>query len=276
MKKEQLNINWEKSKEEVWAEISGKIAGEGADRKLQQGPLPGRRWLALAASLTLLLALSAFMRFHAIETFSGDGEKISVILPDGSVVELNSNTKFSYHPYWWRFSRTARLEGEAWFEVEKGSKFRVKSELASTEVLGTTFNIFARGDSYLVSCHSGKVSVSSHQTKDRAVLEPGSKLVMSGSGSLEVSRMKFKGDTPAWLNPMLTFTSTPLHLVFEEIERQYGIEIDHSAVPEHLYSGNFPVDIPPENVLSLLCRPFNLTYERTSGNKYLILPASPE
>jgi transmembrane sensor len=270
------SIAWDKSKEEIWADLSGEIAKEGPGSKTYGLKLLGRQWFALAASLTLLLAVTGFMRFHTVETQSLVDEICSVILPDGSAVELNSNSTLSYHPYWWRLSRSVRMEGEAWFEVEKGSRFSVESALAQTEVLGTTFNIFARGDSYQVACHSGKVSVSSRRTKDRAVLDPGKKAVLSGAGILSVSPMKYRGDTPAWLNPMIMFTSTPLGLVFEEIERQYGIAIDYSGVPEHIYSGNFSVDTPLENVLSLLCRPFNLSYELTTGEKYIIISAPSE
>lgn len=270
------SIAWEKSKEEIWAGLSGKIAEEGPESKTHGLKLHSKRWLALAASLTLLLALTGFMRFFTVETHAPANEIITVILPDGSVVELNSHSTLSYHPHWWRMARAVRLEGEAWFEVEKGSRFRVESKLAHTEVLGTSFNVFARGDSYRVSCHTGRVSVSSRQTKDRAVLDPGSKAVLSGAGTLAVSPMKYRGDTPAWLNPMVMFASTPLRMVFKEIERQYGIEIEYSGVPELIFSGNFAVDTPLENVLSLLCRPFNLSYELTTGKKYIIVPAPAE
>ncbi len=270
------SIAWEKSKEEIWTGLSEKIAKEGSGQKSQVLKLQVRRWLALAASVSLLLALTGFMRFYTVKTQSPSDEISTAVLPDGSIVELNSNSTLSYQPYWWRLARSVNLEGEAWFEVEKGSRFRVKSSLALTEVLGTTFNVFARGNSYRVSCHSGRVQVSSRQTKERAILEPGRKAVLGSAGTLEVSPMKYRGDTPAWLNPMIIFTSTPLRLVFEKIECQYGIEIDYSGVPEHIYSGNFAVDTPLENVLSLLCRPFNLSYELTTGKKYIILPAPAE
>lgn len=267
------SIAWEKSKEEIWTDLSGIIAKEGAVSKTHGLKLHRKLWFALAASLALLLAVTGFIRFLTVETYSSDGEVSTVALPDGSLVELNSNSILSYHPHWWRLARSVRLEGEAWFMVEKGSRFSVESSLALTEVLGTSFNVFARGDSYRVSCHSGRVQVSARQTKDRAVLDPGSKAELSDSGTFAVSPMLYRGEKPVWLNPMIMFTSTPLRLVFKEVERQYGIEIEYSRVPEHIYSGNFSVDTPLENVLSLLCRPFNLSYEFATGKKYIIVPA---
>ena len=76
------------------------------------------------------------------------------------------------------------------------------------------------------------------------------------------------------MNPMLLFTSTPIHRVFEEIEKQYGIEIEVSEELSHLYSGKFSMDVPLENVLTLLCRPFNLRYDRITDKKYIVYPAS--
>jgi transmembrane sensor len=268
------SIPWKQSKEEVWKDISAKIKKEGGDQEIHKRFLPGKQWLALAASITLLLSVTGFLRFYSIETSTLLAETHALVLPDGSSVELNENTTISYHPYWWRVSRSVKLEGEAWFLVEKGSNFRVESALAVTKVLGTSFNVLARDDIYQVSCHTGRVSVSASLSKDRAILDPGKQVELSSVGALEVTDMRYVGDTPGWLNRNIMFSSTPLQMVFEEIEKQYGIEIDGSRLPELLYSGNFSTNLPLENVLTLLCRPFKLRYEKITGKKYVIYPAA--
>jgi transmembrane sensor len=267
------SIPWKQSKEEVWKDISAKIKKEGGDQEIHKRFLPGKQWLALAASITLLISVTGFLRFYSVETSTLLAETHTLVLPDGSSVELNENTTISYHPYWWRVSRSVKLEGEAWFLVEKGSNFRVESALAVTEVLGTSFNVLARDEIYQVSCHTGRVSVSASLSKDRAILDPGKQVELSSVGALEVTDMRYVGDTPGWLNRNIMFSSTPLQLVFEEIEKQYGIEIDGSRLPELLYSGNFSTNLPLENVLTLLCRPFKLRYEKITGKKYIIYPA---
>ncbi len=266
-------VPWEKSKEDIWKNLSESILKEDWGKNTSRRKLPGKQWLAAAAAIALLLATAGFLRFHRLETSTGMTGTVSVLLPDGTSVELNSNSMLSYQPYWWRISRSVEMEGEAWFRVEPGSKFRVQSEFAITQVLGTSFNVFSRGDQYHVSCHTGRVLVTASDSEERAVLNPGKKAELGDGGVLIVSDIVYRGNVPQWMNRKLLFSATPLRMVFEEIEKQYGIEIDISRLPDLIYSGNFATDIPLENVLTLLCRPFNLRYEETTGNTYIIYPA---
>jgi ferric-dicitrate binding protein FerR (iron transport regulator) len=269
------NIPWEKSKEEVWNDLEKRIAEEDRPPVLIQGLLPGRQWLAMAASLLLLLSVSAFMRFYTVKTICPQGVRTSLQLPDGSEVELNASTRVSYHPYWWFISRKVELEGEAFFHVEEGRKFRVVSSSAYTEVLGTTFNVFARGQDYMVTCHTGSVRVTEASTGSNVTLAPEEKSVLNPGGGFTVSKVLNHRPEPGWTDNLIMFGSTPLRLVFDEIERQYGIVIETPEVMQQVYSGNFSLDQPVENVLSLLCLPFDLEYERQTGTKYLVYP-SPE
>jgi ferric-dicitrate binding protein FerR (iron transport regulator) len=165
------------------------------------------------------------------------------------------------------------LDGEAFFTVKEGRKFLVVSDLGTTEVLGTTFNVFARGGNYQVSCHTGRVRVSGTMTDQTVILTPNELAELDEYGDLRVSSVDDQGRTPGWTNKLIMFTSAPLSLVFEEIERQYGIVIEAPAKMKQVYSGNFSLDQSVENVLSLLCLPFDLTYERQTGNVYLVYPS---
>ncbi len=266
-------IPWEKSKAEVWNDLENRIAKEDQSPVLVRRLLPGRQWLALAASLVLLLSVSGFMRFYSVKTFCPQGVHTSLQLPDGSEMELNASTHVKYHPYWWFISRQVELEGEAFFHVEKGKSFKVISSNATTEVLGTTFNVFARGADYQVTCHTGSVKVTDESTKESVVLSPEEKSVLKPSGGFTVTKLSNHRPEPGWTDNLIMFGSTPLRLVFEEIERQFGIVIETPTGMQQVYSGNFSLNQPVENILSLLCLPFDLTYERQTGNKYLVYPA---
>ena len=179
-----------------------------------------------------------------------------------------------YHPYWWFISRQVELEGEAFFHVEKGNKFRVISAHATTEVLGTTFNVFARDRDYIVTCHTGSVRVSETITGSAVILSPNERSTMEPSGGFTVTQLDNSLNSPGWTDNLVMFASTPLRLVFEEIERQFGIVIETPVEMQQVYSGNFSLDQPVENILSLLCLPFDLEYERQTGKKYLVYPAT--
>jgi ferric-dicitrate binding protein FerR (iron transport regulator) len=266
-------IPWEKSKDEVWNDLEGKLFKED-QLPVPARPLhPYRHWLALAGSLVLLLAVSAFMRLYTVKTYCPEGVRSSVQLPDGSGVELNASTHLSYHPYWWFISREVKLEGEAFFSVENGRNFRVLSSLGSTKVLGTTFNVFARGADFIVTCHSGSVRVSEARGGAAVTLSPYERSILEPAGGFKVIRLENSPDTPGWTGNMIMFSSAPLRLVFEEIERQFGIVIETPAEMQQVYSGNFSLDQPVENILSLLCLPFDLEYERKNGNTYLVFPS---
>jgi ferric-dicitrate binding protein FerR (iron transport regulator) len=267
-------IPWEKSKGEVWNDLEDLMAKEDQSPVRVRHLHPNRQWLALAASLVLLLSVSSFMRFYTVKSYSPQGVHASLQLPDGSGVELNASTHLSYHPYWWFVSREVKLDGEAYFKVEKGRNFRVVSGKASTEVLGTTFNIYARGEDYIVTCHSGSVRVSEDLTGSTVTLSPRERSILKASGGFSVSSLENTPDSPGWTGNMLMFASTPLRLVFEEIERQFGIVIEIPAEMPQVYSGNFSLDQSVENILSLLCLPFDLEYELQTGNKYLVYPSS--
>ncbi len=267
-------IPWKKSKSEVWNDLEELITKE--DRPpVHIGHLhPNRQWLALAASLVLLFAVSSFMRLYTVKTFCPEGVHTSVQLPDGSDVELNASTHLSYHPYWWFISREVKLKGEAFFQVEKGEKFKVHSSLATTEVLGTTFNVYARGEEYVVSCHTGSVRLSESKTGSAVILSPNERGQMETEGGFRVTKLEEALSSPGWTDNLIMFSSAPLRLVFEEIERQFGIVIETPEGMQQVYSGNFSLDQPVENILSLLCLPFDLEYERQTGNKYLVYPST--
>ena len=267
-------IPWGKSKAEVWNDLEEKIAKEDRTTVHLRHLHPNRQWLALAASLILLLSVSGFMKFYTVRTFCPQGVHTSQQLPDGSTVELNASTHLSYHPYWWFISREVKLEGEAFFQVEKGKKFKVLSSHATTEVLGTSFNVFARGEEYVVSCHTGSVKLSESNTGSTVILSPNERGQMETSGGFSVTKLEGVLSSPGWTDNLIMFSSAPLRLVFEEIERQFGIVIETPEGMQQVYSGNFSLDQPVEKILSLLCLPFDLEYEYQTGNKYMVHPST--
>lgn len=270
-----MDVPWGKSKEEVWQKLEQQIRKEDQFSEPVVRKLPGKQWLALAASLVLLLSVGGFMRFYTINSSCAPASHASISLPDGSTVELNAASEISYQPYWWRFERKVKLEGEAFFQVEKGKKFRVASEKAVTEVLGTSFNIFTRNDEYRVTCHTGSVKVTASSTGSSITLCPKQVSTLEAEGTFSLTNLDHSG-SPGWTRKMISFTSTPLRLVLDEIERQYGIEIKSAAEMPQRYSGNFSLEQPVENILSLICIPFDLQYERLTGKTYRIVPEKME
>ena len=96
-----------------------------------------------------------------------DAQTKSVVLPDGSRIQMNRGTKFSYATH--AFNRRQRevwLEGEAFFEVAKNKEkpFIIHTGTMTTTVRGTSFNVKAYPQlaENVVSVRTGKVEVSNH------------------------------------------------------------------------------------------------------------------
>lgn len=71
------------------------------------------------------------------------GQKTTVMLPDGTTVWLNSDSRLTYDMSYDKKERNVRLEGEGYFEVAKDGKrpFTVYTKEFSVTALGTAFNI---------------------------------------------------------------------------------------------------------------------------------------
>ena len=261
-------IDWGKSKEQVWLELEKRMeSSEPVKVRIMFSP-----WIkvAMAAVFVLLAGFSVFMELYTKTFVVPVAQHSMSYLPDGSSVQLNAQSSISYKPLLWGFSRNVRFEGEAFFEVKKGRKFQVISNNGKTEVLGTSFNIYARDNDYNVTCITGNVKVIESKNNQAAILDPGEKATLNKEGNLIVQSGSDKEQALLWMNNKLNFTSVPLTNVFKEIERQYGIYI---SIPENLvniYTGTFRIDNPVEQTLDLVCKPFDLSFTVKSKNEYVI------
>jgi len=260
-------IPFEKSKEDVWNTLESKLNLESVPETKKV--INYRMTFAIAATVLLLVAVFSVFRFYTTSIQSPAGQHLTAMLPDGSSVEMNAESTISYKPLWWRFSRTVKFEGEGFFKVKKGEKFTVASDLAKTVVLGTSFNITTRNDQYAVTCHTGKVKVIS-KNKDEGILSPGYEAKLSLDGKVVIYKSEDTKSSISWMDNKFIFTAIPLRMVFEEIERQYNVQITMPAGIDYSYTGYFTKDKPIEEVLELVCKPFGLTFVPKSGNAFVV------
>ncbi|MFY9151939.1 MAG: FecR domain-containing protein [Prolixibacteraceae bacterium] len=260
-------FRWKKSEADVWASIEARISDQPVGRVIS-AKFGLTRWMA-AASIVILFSVGSFLRFYTLTIETPAGRHQEMMLPDQSKVKLNAQSTISYHPYWWFMSRKLELDGEAFFEVQKGKKFSVESSRGITQVLGTSFNVFAREEIYRVTCITGTVRVKSLLGKE-AIIKPNSKAEVNANGEIEVLTNIETFPEISWKKNIFLFTATPVHAVFAEIERQYGITIDAKITEESLYTGNFNKDQNVEEILEYVCPALGLKYERKSVGEYLI------
>ncbi|MCL4482088.1 MAG: FecR family protein [Bacteroidetes bacterium] len=261
-------FRWKKSEADIWANIEANLVDQPHGRSISLN-FNLVRWIA-AASIVILLSFGSFLRFDTLTIKTPAGQHLEAMLPDQSEVKLNAQSSISYHPYWWLISRKVNLEGEAFFKVQKGSKFTVESKIGITQVLGTSFNIFAREEIYKVTCITGTVKVRSRMGYE-AIIKPNSKAEINKKGEINVSTQIETFPEISWEKNIFLFTATPVHAVFTEIERQYGVKIDTKINNGSLYTGNFSKDQNVEEILEYVCPALGLKYVRKSVDEYLII-----
>ena len=118
--------------------------------------------------------------------------------------------------------------------------FKVSSNNAIVEVLGTTFNIRDRNNDLEVSCYTGKVGVKKSNSSDNAViLTPGSILRYGDNYNNTVAKFKMD-DVPSWITGVSSFDEVELSIVIEELSNQYGITFEYNDISlDASFTGHF-------------------------------------
>ncbi len=259
-------IVWKKTESEVWNEISAKINKVPKQRKLA---LSVALKYAAAAVVFLVLALGAVAFLYQKTMVTLPGNEMTAVLPDGSEVKMNAASTLKYYPLKWKFERKVTFSGEALFHVEKGKKFEVVSEMGNTQVLGTSFNVFARDEKYRVTCLTGKVKVTAG-FNESVILLPNSQAKIE-NGRIILDKNIQPENVTDWLNNRFFFPGTPLKEVVDEIERRYGVTINLApALNNRNFAGNFEKKYNVEEVLDFVCKSMQVKFEKQSDNVFLI------
>ncbi len=260
-----------KSKDQVWAELEKVIDNEPVKQQAVISKLFMRKWM-VAAGFVLMLSFCAlgFLRFYTNNVVCLPGEQLNTLLPDGSLVHLNSQTSLSFHSYWWKVKREVTLDGEAFFKVKKGEKFTVVSKKGETSVMGTSFNIFSRNNDYEVTCLTGKVKVLSLMSKNILIIAPNQSVILNNSGNLRANLNVNAASSTDWTKGKFVFTRVPLNRVLSEIARRYGTEIKNTENLNQLYTGSFMIKEEIEPILNLVCKPFDIEYKKLPSGEYII------
>jgi ferric-dicitrate binding protein FerR (iron transport regulator) len=218
-------------------------------------------WLKpmMRIAAVLVIALGLYFYISGLETTyqTGIAEQIETTLPDDSQFTLNAASSLSFNKRSWNTNRLVNLEGEAFFKVAKGSKFDVVTSAGTVSVLGTEFNVKQRANYFEVYCFEGSVGVET--PNDSYVLKPGESFRVVDGNVEKLSDALAK--LPSWLSNESSFENVPVHLVFEELERQYKIKVNCSDVEKSvLFNGTF-THTNLELALKSITIPLNLTYK---------------
>lgn len=211
------------------------------------------------AAVFVLLFLSGVAYVSSKVTVKTDLYAKTWVLPCGSDVKLGANSEITYNRLQWLYSRHVTLIGSGRFSVTKGSGFKVLTELADIEVLGTIFDVneSANGELLRVSCEEGSVKVSAL----------GSDTVLMPGESVEVNRdsISFKPR----LEQFYTYKGVSLADIAADMECYFNCRvIAETNVREILFSGIMPTADLNETLI-LLSKSCNINYRINNNTVYL-------
>lgn len=230
--------------QEVW-DLCGSLEDDEELLRYTYPAEPNRkRYYAWAASFAAL-ALTLLFVFLPPASSSPEivrfttqiGEQRHVSLPDGSTIQLNTNTSLLVD-FSERQRRVLLEKGEAFFSVAKEQErlFSVQTGSQSISVLGTRFNVRQSGNQFTVSVEEGVVAVHRKEEPLRlgTLADASQANQISGQYKLLAGQiMTFADDSYRvatdehdnlarqlnWREGIVTFEETPLMDVVAELNR---------------------------------------------------------
>ena len=228
-----LRKNYRPDTDEAWQQILLKLSN---DKKV----IPIYRWVAgIAASFLIAgFIIYAFVKSDAVTYKSMADVKSSFVLPDGSEVWLNKDSKLDYVGR--ETERTILLVGEGYFDVVNNPNrpFIIQTGDLRTQVIGTSFNVDASNEGDIdVVVSSGRVLVFDQQ--DSIFLDPGELGAYDLVSKSLTNQLNTDANFDAWRTGVLRFNDTPINQVIRDLEEHYDTELVAQDSSEAKLNGTF-------------------------------------
>ena len=195
------------------------------------------------------------------------GKNYELKLIDGTEVELNSNSTFTFNNATTTNERNVALTGEAFFDVakDKNRPFKVQSSDMLVEVLGTEFNISNYQNQKYTSAAlvEGSIKVSNPQNESQ-IIKPGYQVKLyRNQNAIEVSAANVQTIT-AWTTGRMIFTNEKLENLLPKLNQWFNVEfkIEGEAINNFKFTGTLKRDNDLNHFLQML--------EYTEGINYTI------
>lgn len=233
-----------------------------------------KRTIQIAATFLLLISLSGLVYFYTFKpkVYESISESQTIVLPDGSSVMLNKNSKLKVGARFNQFSRKITLDGEAYFKVKKADfPFFVKTNTAVVRVVGTEFNVKTRVDKVELAVNEGVVEF--YNTKlsdDKVTVTQGYLSTCIKNNAPTEPEELLLDDYPGWLFGKFSFQNNTLLEVCTELETSLNIEIaiNAEALSSKCITGTLDSSKPDE-IMQILCTLIGHNYKKEQ-DKYVI------
>lgn len=202
------------------------------------------------------------------------GQRINLVLADGTSVWLNSNTKFNYPSVFTEKQREVELDGEAYFEVspDKDKPFSVHTSKGAIKVLGTHFNLeaYSNTDVLRTSLFEGKVQVKLKGNK--IYLKPNQMVSCYENGKIQLETIDYY-DQFRWREGLICVKNAKFKDLMNTFTKYFGdsIVIQNSQVMQYKYTGKFRQSRGILSALKLLQRDASFTIEQDEERQIIYI-----
>ncbi len=246
----------------MFSRLWAKIEKNNAESNLKTRTL--NSFIKIAAAVTFGLFIGIYISYIKSKPESGyfvshapKGSVSEMILPDGSVVFLNSDSKVKYSIDGKNGIREVFLEGEAWFDVKKNKKkpFVVHTPFYDINVTGTKFNVkaYETDNETTTTLEEGQVIISSnenHYLAEDIVLKPGEQVVLNKATNRISKKTVNTKWVSAWKDNKLIFVNMSLKDLIVVLERKYGVDIE--VKNKEILDLHFDGTIKNETIIEIL------------------------
>lgn len=237
---------------------------------------------------------------HKNEVTAKTGVKSQLVLPDGTKVWLNSESKLIYSSRFKDSLREVELEGEAFFDVVKDAKhpFIVHTSGIDIKVLGTAFNVksYPRESTIEATLIRGLIEVvrKNEPSGTKVILQPHEKLIynklgntMNASGAEQAKTADAAPDISispvpknipdtamaetSWIYNKLIFEGDTFRQLAVKMERWFNVQITfkNERVANYRFRGVFEKENIEQALQALqLTAPFNYTINNNEVEIY--------
>ena len=181
------------------------------------------------------------------------GGEYKLVLADGTIVWLNSDSHIRYPVTFSGNTRQVELEGEAYFEVTKDVEqpFIVRMNEYNVRVTGTQFNVRNySNESLATTLVEGGVQIERKGKVDR--LRPGQQAVLENN-EIRIRVVNVE-EQVAWRHGAFGFTQCRLENIMEELARWYDVDVFYmnQQVKDYHFSAWFKRSSSINEVINIL------------------------
>lgn len=288
----------EKDKKEMW-DLINKETEPYSDRKLRKFS-----WVGIAASIIVLISVGYFINLklsenklnsnpkYAVKASSSVKEETvvnytkvnkKVLLPDGSEVNLVSNSQIKFRISPNEGLRTVFLTGDAFFKVHRDihRTFNVYAANITTTDLGTEFYVSNKevGNEIRIKLFEGKVGIKVYskfsQNNKSYFLIPGTELIYdkrtSATTIKSITTSNRKEEISQEPENLTIFNNDSLSLTLDQLSAIYNVDIKYptDAVKGVTFIGTIKKSDGIDNVLRDIATANHLQFTKT-GKVYIL------